>query len=537
MKVTLAFLFFICVLTFAKTNCGIDRIIVSNKQSIPTNVLFKKKITKYVIKEDYDLKGNEIIIPEGCTLIFEGGSFSNGTLRLSDNVTIEGNGSKCIPLSNKDENNNITNKTFIYADGVKNITIRNISLVGSYDESMGNLPFKNKRLTNSEHLIYIGNCTGVKISGLTISNFYSNKVRNEWFEVYSSQYGLYPILIHNSKDIIIERCKQVKSAGEAWNIFYSKNITVDSTIFDSQYGVSFLTIMYCDHVTVQKSQFIRRTAFKYDTGNLVNIFSSNVTFTENIVDGGDYDWGNEHVNCRATEKYLHNNFVVNNIIISHNTFKSGKVTNNTAIPKQGELPKYIVKNIVIKDNIFENTLMGVSFGARGGIREASITSNSFKCFSNDELTKSSRFQVIVAYNTCPDELVISDNIIHCSDTVFNYSFNGPLGAILINKGKKIHIFNNIIQAPFGIRYKGSAEMAVLENKIICNKPQSIDIADGNLDYSKNIIHYENNTNNCSIRISGKSFRYTGNIYTSKIQEKISDKVRIKHISDNVFNKE
>lgn len=40
--------------------------------------------TIYVIQYDYDLDGEEIVVPEGCTLEFDGGSLSNGTLILQD---------------------------------------------------------------------------------------------------------------------------------------------------------------------------------------------------------------------------------------------------------------------------------------------------------------------------------------------------------------------------------------------------------------------------------------------------------------------
>ena len=118
---------------------------------------------EYIVNQNYDLKGKEIVIPEGCTLRLKKGSISNGTIRLSNNVTIEGNGAVCFPTSIVDKSNNITNKTFILAEGVSNISINNIVLKGSYHESMGNLPFRGKPTTDSEHLIYIRNCKNIKL--------------------------------------------------------------------------------------------------------------------------------------------------------------------------------------------------------------------------------------------------------------------------------------------------------------------------------------------------------------------------------------
>lgn len=53
-----------------------------------TNVLAQSMImsanTIYEIRYDYDLQGQTITIPEGCTLDFQGGKITNGTIMLND---------------------------------------------------------------------------------------------------------------------------------------------------------------------------------------------------------------------------------------------------------------------------------------------------------------------------------------------------------------------------------------------------------------------------------------------------------------------
>ena len=55
----------------------------------PNNVLeqdmipLDKTYVRYIIQYDYDLNGETIIIPEGCVLDFQGGSFKNGTILSS----------------------------------------------------------------------------------------------------------------------------------------------------------------------------------------------------------------------------------------------------------------------------------------------------------------------------------------------------------------------------------------------------------------------------------------------------------------------
>lgn len=46
-----------------------------------TQQAFSKGNTIYIIQYDFDLNGAEITIPEGCVLDFQGGSFSNGTIK------------------------------------------------------------------------------------------------------------------------------------------------------------------------------------------------------------------------------------------------------------------------------------------------------------------------------------------------------------------------------------------------------------------------------------------------------------------------
>ena len=50
--------------------------------------MLSRKDTKYIIRYDYDLGGETIEVPEGCILEFDGGSFSNGTLRCNDTQII-----------------------------------------------------------------------------------------------------------------------------------------------------------------------------------------------------------------------------------------------------------------------------------------------------------------------------------------------------------------------------------------------------------------------------------------------------------------
>ena len=59
----------------------------SGSKTILTQEHFSQENTIYEIRYDFDLGGNTIKIPSGCTLMFTGGSFDNGCL-LGDNTAI-----------------------------------------------------------------------------------------------------------------------------------------------------------------------------------------------------------------------------------------------------------------------------------------------------------------------------------------------------------------------------------------------------------------------------------------------------------------
>lgn len=67
---------------------------VSSSKNILTQAMFTnedgsvKSNTRYIIQYDYDLNGKEISIPANCTLIFEGGSFSNGIINCNKSFII-----------------------------------------------------------------------------------------------------------------------------------------------------------------------------------------------------------------------------------------------------------------------------------------------------------------------------------------------------------------------------------------------------------------------------------------------------------------
>lgn len=66
-------------------NTTITRTINLLTQSMMSNVN-----TRYIVQYDYDLNGEEIILPEGCVIEYQGGSFSNGKLAIDGAYLLDG---------------------------------------------------------------------------------------------------------------------------------------------------------------------------------------------------------------------------------------------------------------------------------------------------------------------------------------------------------------------------------------------------------------------------------------------------------------
>ena len=64
---------------------------LNKERAVLTQVMLDSAQESFVIKKDYTLKGERIIIPEGLTLIFSGGSLFDGELRgTNSSIQVKG---------------------------------------------------------------------------------------------------------------------------------------------------------------------------------------------------------------------------------------------------------------------------------------------------------------------------------------------------------------------------------------------------------------------------------------------------------------
>ena len=63
---------------------------ISSSKNVLTQAMMSKANTRYIIQYDYDLNGETITVPEGCTLDFQGGSLKNGTIKGTNTAICDG---------------------------------------------------------------------------------------------------------------------------------------------------------------------------------------------------------------------------------------------------------------------------------------------------------------------------------------------------------------------------------------------------------------------------------------------------------------
>lgn len=63
---------------------------ISSNKNILTQAMMSKANTRYIIQYDYDLDGETITVPEGCTLDFQGGLLKNGAIKGTNTAICDG---------------------------------------------------------------------------------------------------------------------------------------------------------------------------------------------------------------------------------------------------------------------------------------------------------------------------------------------------------------------------------------------------------------------------------------------------------------
>lgn len=418
--------------------------------------------------------GKTLYIPDGTYYVSD-----PGITISSSNITIQGGNQTSLKserifyTDHGDGTYSVGQGNIINANGMDNIVIKDITLIGHYDVSWGNVSIYDQSLGTSENgkkLLHLDNCNQVTLDNLTVSNAYgSSMLFTTPEDRVESVWGYAPVGISGGDDIRLRGCNHITSASEAWSIYDCTNVLVHGCIFDTDYGVSFLDIVYCTDVVVTNNHFMKRLIS--DSGELLNIPSSRLTVDSNKFLNGNCDIGNEYLSSELT---IGATFLLYNQVVSNNTFYNGHISCSTA--NGTYTPTWCQENVNITGNVITvdvdtrpaangSTVLeysGISLPGYKNARNFTIDSNTIllkgamqttgpnpHLYNNIKLIRS---ELYVSGLRREDFAITNNKIITDITSYDPDDINDDSAAIYLELGewKDLVIDNNYIDAPVGI---------------------------------------------------------------------------------------
>lgn len=137
---------------------------------------FKRTNTVYKITQDIDLGGGTLTIPEGCTLDFQGGSFTNGTLAINNAKVISSN--KCFSTSVKLSNDKLYIDASWFGLSPSNDSITNRDILECIFSQGGNNQDMIVYIPKGEYKTY-----GIQMSSSKVVNLYGDGMNDTYLRL------------------------------------------------------------------------------------------------------------------------------------------------------------------------------------------------------------------------------------------------------------------------------------------------------------------------------------------------------------------
>lgn len=453
-----------------------------NDKNVLTQKMLSRQNTHYIIQYDYDLNDSAIIIPEGCTLEFQGGSINNGKICVSNNNTLIGNNTKF-------------HNTYIrIVRNVENITLKNIDFSGEKN----NLPKASSDLStaityekgeysvnvfNMEYCAIHGYNTGLRLksSNVNICNnlFYDNGTINAGsFQNEQVDLMFYATTtnIRNNISICNNKCLSnfVDRNIDVGELFSENNIIIKGNIC-----VSHSNLLTEDCNTLKKRHCIMVGYTNTSDINKIAIIADNICKHSHW--SGIYVRGNNTIETLYKSKYIvniHDNYIENINKIKGKDYMAGIavelkegsiIANNIIVSCDNAIDLGVIhrdNHVEVYGNQILDSNMGISIDSFG--YNVNIQSNTMKRV----VTGISLNEVQDAdVNAEKKHAVILNNIIElhpengaCGISVFNYYCNN-----LTIDGNSI--YGNIIGTGIKLREYMGRRNAIpfkLTNNIINN---------------------------------------------------------------------
>lgn len=123
--------------------------------------------TKYIIKHDYDLDGDTLVLPDNCELIFKGGSIDNGFL-VGPNASIYASTENIGILSSSEADSQSTLQKLSMISGIKNVTLELSSDL--YLARKSDVRFKNLYIKGNAKRIFLNNFSEFSVENLKMAD-------------------------------------------------------------------------------------------------------------------------------------------------------------------------------------------------------------------------------------------------------------------------------------------------------------------------------------------------------------------------------
>lgn len=469
---------------------------LTSKVKVPLDIFsFVYSDIVYKITNDIDLNGATLTLPSGCTLDFQGGSFSNGT--------IVGNGTTILPYGYKIQNASLKG-SFKYPDGINAVNSDGICLNNVYDvldaKNLAKETISNYQLVDSDYSILpqFRNIRSVRLARGAFAGFPTSVVHNDvlycfYYQAasHTSTPGVHENLHYkyssdngdtwsDEKELVLpvsDSSGMFRSYRAAYAIPFNSNVLlgVFVTTSDSSDTKGSFTMLF--EVSIDSSNNIsivnQIKVPILNNGSLVNSYQDN-TITDSMIIGGNISKvGSSYLfSCYTSSKA--------NYIFSFD----GDFTNNTHITTFDIIPyngMVYTEHAFIK---FSDTNFYIVF------REDARRENTPIFKYNTSTSKFELFAVIddVAYDGL-DAVLVNDNtaVIMGRDWKNYYT---PCRFALMNDSGKVYIDNAKYYGDVLGRDCGYCSLQVINNKLVV----LFYIKTSAVNYDYNVVETEINVN-------------------------------------------
>lgn len=534
---------------------GMGRVYLRKNLTGGKNVLTQEMMsaanTRYIIQYDYDLNGETLTVPEGCTLDFQGGCLSGGTLSIDGTIMrgvphiytdiADGSYLRTIYLSWFD--NESEDSTYVFERVRKLVKDKPVNIVFDRDrEYTVRIKYLNLFEMPSDSLVTGNNATIRVADGSNTDTFTWDSIFYVGKGVYNveindinvdcngqnniNKYGEFgkneinnAILICKDvndfgqfrKNVVLRNCTHKNSVGlRAVFLSYANDITIDNCRFIDS-GPSVTTGVIADHSTIMgvghrwiiKNNYLYNSS-RHSQGTGLDLACSDSIISDNYVcnSWAGMNLANNGINS-CSNNVVERNYFYDNV--------------RTAIMLWATTTPYVggCYNNVIRDNVIKYEAKGTGYGyykgidanwvVYGEVKGLYIIHNTFQC-ELPETIPSASHEVFIFLGPNDKKWTGSTNVTAYVSDVFvedNVFVNSTDSAIVIgNRVKNVQLKNNIIRDCCINPDSGSSYAAIYINPsnstpeweshditIECNNIQNVDYTKCNYGiYSRKYIY-------------------------------------------------